>query len=134
MEKILRGGSTGLEQQKSKSYPRKQKPSEYIYPFIKEQIKKKYNVDLVMMAGGVGFNAVEEDAELMNREFGHKIHDNGGASPYQMTTYPYMHIEKLVQKIEEKNLKYAILSVVDHDNVIREVVFSSEKKLIGEQF
>ena len=45
-----------------------------------------------------------------------------------------MHIEKLVQKIEEKNLKYAILSVVDHDNVIREVVFSSEKKLIGEQF
>ena len=37
-------------------------------------------------------------------------------------------------KIKEKNLKYAILSVVDHDNVIREVVFSSEKKLIGEQF
>lgn len=87
-----------------------------------------------MMAGGVGFNAVEEDAELMNREFGHKIHDMGGTSPYKITTYPYMHIEKLVQKIEEKNLKYAVLSVVDHDNVIREVVFSSEKKLIGEQF
>ena len=34
------------------------KPSEYIYPFIKEQIKKKYNIDLVMLAGGVGFNAV----------------------------------------------------------------------------
>ena len=111
-----------------------QKPSEYIYPFIKEQIKKKYNVDLVMSAGGLGFNAVEEDAELMNREFGHKISDKGGKSPYPITIYPYKHIDKLVQEIEEKNLKYAILSVVDHDNVIREVVLSSEKELIGEQF
>jgi len=134
MVKIFQGGSTGLKQQRFKSYPPKQKPSEYIYPFIKEQIKKKYNVDLVLMAGGFGFNAVEEDAQLMKKEFEHKIHDNGGTSPYQMTTYPYRYIDKLVQKIEEKNLKYAILSVVDHENVIREVVFSSEKKLIGEKF
>ena len=50
MVKIYKGGSTGLVQQKSKTYPAKQKPSEYIYPFIKEQIKGKYNIDLVLMA------------------------------------------------------------------------------------
>jgi len=134
MVKIYKGGSTGLVQQRSKTYPAKQKPSEYIYPFIKEQIKGKYNIDLVLMAGGIGFNAVEEDAELMKKEFGHKIHDRGGNSPYYMTTFFYRHVDTMIKKIESKNIKYAILSVVDHDNVIREVVYSSDKKLIGEQF
>ena len=59
--KIFQGGSTGLVQQKLKSYPPKTKPSEYVYPSIKEQIKKKYDIDLVLIAGGPGFNAVEED-------------------------------------------------------------------------
>ena len=75
MVKIYQGGSTGLEQQKAKRYPQKIKPSEYKYPFIKEQIKNNYDIDLVLMAGGIGFNAVEEDAELMKREFNHKIHE-----------------------------------------------------------
>jgi len=40
----------------------------------------------------------------------------------------------MVKKIEEKDIKYVILSVVDHDNVIREIVESSNKELIGLQF
>jgi len=40
----------------------------------------------------------------------------------------------MVKKIEEKDIKYVILSVVDHDNVIREIVESSNSELIGLQF
>ena len=132
--KIFQGGSTGLVQQKLKSYPPKRKPSEYIYPSIKDQIKNKYDIDLVLIAGGPGFNAVEEDAKLMNKEFGHKIHDSGGNSPYEKTTFPYSLKDKMIKKIEKTNIKYVILSVVDHDNVIREIVESSNSKLIGLEF
>ena len=132
--RIFQGGSTGLVQQKSKTYPPKRKPTEYVYPSIKKQIKDKYDIDLVLIAGGPGFNAVEEDSKLMNREFGHKIHDSGGTSPYNKTTFPYVAKKSMVKKIEEKDIKYVILSVVDHDNVIREIVESSNKELIGLQF
>jgi len=132
--KIFQGGSTGLVQQKIRSYPPKRKPSEYVYPDIKNQIKKKYDIDLVLIAGGPGFSAVEEDSELMNKEFGYKIHDSGGRSPYNMTTFPYMIKDSMIKKIEQKNIKYALLSVVDHENVIREIVASSNRKLVGLQF
>jgi len=132
--RIFQGGSTGLVQQKTKSYPPKRKPTEYVYPSIKKQIKDKYDIDLVLIAGGPGFNAFEEDAQLMNREFGHKIHDKGGTAPYNITTFPYMIKKSMIKKIEEKGIKYVLLSVVDHDNVIREIVESSDKKLIGLQF
>lgn len=38
------------------------------------------------------------------------------------------------KKIEDKGIKYVLLSVVDHDNVIREIVESSDGELIGLQF
>jgi len=132
--RIFQGGSTGLVQQKSKSYPPKKKPTEYVYPSIKKQIKDKYDIDLVLIAGGPGFNAVEEDSKLMNKEFGHKIHDSGGTSPYNKTTFPYVAKKSMIKKIEEKNIKYVILSVVDHDNTIREIVESSNSELVGLQF
>jgi DNA mismatch repair ATPase MutS len=132
--RIFQGGSTGLVQQKSKSYPPKRKPTEYVYLSIKKQIKDKYDIDLVLIAGGPGFNAFEEDAKLMNKEFGHKIHDQGGIAPYNITTFPYVAKKSMIKKIEEKSIKYVILSVVDHDNVIREIVESSDKKLIGLPF
>ena len=131
---VFQGGSTGLVQQKSKSYPPKRKPTEYIYPSIKKQIKDKYDIDLVLIAGGPGFNAFEEDAKLMNIEFNHKIHDQGGVAPYNITTFPYVAKKSMIKKIEEKGIKYVLLSVVDHDNVIREIVESSDSKLIGLQF
>ena len=132
--KIFQGGSTGLVQQKSKSYPPKRKSTEYVYPSIKKQIKDKYDIDLVLIAGGPGFNAVEEDSKLMNKEFGHKIHDSGGTSPYNKTTFPYVAKKSMIKKIEGKGIKYVLLSVLDHDNVIREIVESSNSELIGLQF
>ena len=132
--KIFQGGSTGLVQQKTKSYPTKKKPTEYVYLSIKKQIKDKYDIDLVLIAGGIGFSAFEEDAELMNKEFGHKVHDKGGHAPYNMTTFRYMIKKPMIKKIEEKGIKYVLLSVVDHDNVIREIVESSDSEVIGLQF
>ena len=132
--RIFQGGSTGLVQQKSKTYPPKRKPTEYVYPSIKKQIKDKYDIDLVLIAGGPGFNAVEEDSKLMNREFGHKIHDSGGTSPYNKTPFPYVAKKSMIKKIEGKGIKYVLLSVLDHDNVIREIVESSNSELIGLQF
>ena len=132
--RIFQGGSTGLVQQKTKSYPPKRKPTEYVYPSIKKQIKDKYDIDLVLIAGGPGFNAFEEDAKLMNKEFDHKIHDQGGSAPYNITTFPYVAKKSMIKKIEGKGIKYVLLSVVDHDNVIREIVESSNSELIGLQF
>ena len=51
-----------------------------------------------------------------------------------MTTFRYMIKKPMIKKIEERGIKYVLLSVVDHDNVIREIVESSDKKLIGLQF
>tara|TARA_X000000368_G_C22395507_1_gene435148 strand:- start:66 stop:467 length:402 start_codon:yes stop_codon:yes gene_type:complete len=128
MIKIYQGGSTGLEQQKAKRYPQKRKPSEYKLPNLKDTIKGKHDVDVVLMAGGGGYTAVEEDAKTMNKVCGHKIFDN---QPYEQTRFFYNGKSSVIKKLEEASLNYVILDVVDHDNVIREIVHSSNQKLIG---
>ena len=132
MIKIYQGGSTGLEQQKAKRFPNKRKKSEYKLPYLKETIKGLYNIDLVLMAGGGGFNAVEEDAKTMNKVCGHNIYENN--APYDQTKFPYINKSSVIKKLEEANIKYVILDVVDHDNIIREITYSSNKKLLGMQF
>ena len=134
MVKFYQGGSTGLEQQKAKRYPKKRKPAQYKYPSIKEAIKRNYDIELVVMAGGIGFHSVEEDAEFMKKKYGHKTHDSGGRAPYIMSTFPYGGLEAMVSKFNRDKIKYAVLSVVDSKNVIREIVESSDKKLLGLKF
>jgi hypothetical protein len=70
----------------------------------------------------------------MNKEFGHKIHDQGGSISYNITTFSYVAHKSMIKKIEGKGIKYVLLSVVDHDHVIRETVDFSNKELIGFQF
>ena len=134
MNKPYQGGSTGLEQQKAKRYPPKRKPSEYKYPFIKDEIKKSYDIELVVMGGGIGFHCVEEDAELMKKKYGKKTHDRGGKSPYLISTFPYGEIKSMVNEFDKDKIKYVILNVVDKENAIREIVKSSNEKLIGLQY
>ena len=129
MVKFVQGGSTGLEQQKAKRYPTKRKPTEYKLPYLKDIIEGKHNVDVVLIAGGGGFNAVEEDAKTMNKVCGHRIYEN--RAPYDQTKFPYSNVLSVIEKLEAVNIKYAILSVVDHDNVIREIVHASDNKLLG---
>ena len=56
LARSVHGGSTGLEQQKAKRYPQKLKPAEFKYPFIKEEVKKNHDIDLVFITlhGGEG--------------------------------------------------------------------------------
>ena len=134
--KIFQGGSTGLVQQKIKPQkPASSRYKEYVLPSIKDEIKKKYDIELVLIGGGpAGFSAVEEDAELMHKEFGHKIHDVGGTRPYNLTTFPYVAKIHMIKKLKKKGIKYALLSVVDKDNVIRQVTESSDSNLVGEKY
>ena len=129
MVNFVQGGSTGLEQQKAKRYSPKKKPSEYKLPYLKDIVKGKHNVDVVLMAGGGGFNAVEEDAKIMNKICGHRIYENN--APYDQTKFPYSNKLSVINKLEKAKIKYVILSVVNHENVIREIVNASDTKLIG---
>ena len=54
--------------------------------YLKDVVKGKHNVDVVLMAGGGGFNAVEEDAKTMNKVCGHRIYEN--RAPYDQTKFP----------------------------------------------
>ena len=134
MVRFVKGGSTGLEQQKAKRYPQKRKTVEYKYPSIKEEVKKIYDIDLVFMGGGIGYHCVEEDAEYMKKKFNSKNHDRGGYAPYKMCTVPYGSIKGWVNKFSKEKIKFVFLKVFDSKNGIREVVESSDRKLIGLKF
>ena len=117
------------------------KLSDPILPAIKNHIKEKHSIDLVLMAGGsLGYSAVEEDAELMHSKFGHKLHDVGGTRPYMLTTVPYPIIDKIIEKLKRRGLSYAVLNVLEKDHrhikdvVMREVIKSSDRQLIGLKF
>ena len=132
--KFVQGGSTGLVQQKVKSYPQKRKPTEYYYIDVKDTIKSKSDIELVLIAGGINFHTFEEDARLMNKEFGHKIHDQGGYAPYNMTSFRKSLREVMIRKIKSRDIKYALVDIVDSQKMIREIVDSSDKDLIGLKF
>ena len=138
--KFLQGGATGLKQQKSKNYgPRKIK-DEPIYPALKEQIKKIYGKDLVVMiAGGpYGYSAVEEDAHKINKILGHRIHDVAQTRPYDMITHPYNGINGLIKDFEANKIKYVVLGVINDNtksmappsDTKRKIIYSSEKELV----
>ena len=135
LARSVHGGSTGLEQQMAKRYPQKLKPAEYKYPFIKEEVKKNHDIDLVFMAGGiVGYHCVEEDAEYMKKKFNSKNHDRGGRMPYIMCTVPYGSIKRWANEFNKEKIKFAFLQVVDPKSGIRKIVKSSDTKLIGLRF
>ena len=67
--KIYSGGSTGLVQQKGIRPANKKIKSSYIFKDIKDTLKEMYKVDIVFIQGGMFFNAIEEDAEYMEKEF-----------------------------------------------------------------
>tara|TARA_B100000029_G_C17029622_1_gene761699 strand:- start:132 stop:542 length:411 start_codon:yes stop_codon:yes gene_type:complete len=132
--KIFQGGSTGLVQQKTKAYSLKIKPGEYKLPFLKDQMKKIHKVDVVLMMDHIGYSSVEEDAELIHKVFKYEIHDANGRRPYLMTTAPHNFINHLSKTLEEKDIKYVMLKIVSKDPIIREIVKSSDTKLIGLQY
>ena len=67
--KIYQGGSTGLVQQKGIRSNKKKVKSSYIYKDIKDDLKNRHKLDIVFIQGGKFFNAIEEDADFVEKEF-----------------------------------------------------------------
>ena len=134
--KIFQGGSTGLVQQKLKSYPPKSEnpKEEHEYISIKDNIKKQYDIDIVCMAGGPkGYNVVDEDSELLNKEFEWGYSNKN--VPYHHANLKYSYMKYWIKEFKKKDIKYAFLNVIpDTKPVMREVVASSDSKLIGKKF
>lgn len=65
MIKIYQGGSTGLEQQKAKRYPKSKNKG--IKVTITESLKKDF--DLVLIQCGYFYEAVDDGAEFLNKHF-----------------------------------------------------------------
>ena len=80
--KIYQGGSTGLVQQKGIHSNKKKVKSSYIFKDIKDYLKNRYKLDIVFIQGGKFFNAIEEDADFVEKEFKWNKHDCGGNQPW----------------------------------------------------
>ena len=136
--KIFQGGSTGLVQQKLKSYPPKSEnpKEEHIYISIKDDIKKHYDIDMVCMEGGkYWYNVVDEDAELLNKEPKWRWKYSNRNVPYQHAYFKYSFMEYWIKEFKKKDIKYAFLKIIpDTKPVMRVVVKSSDSKLIGKEF
>lgn len=136
--KIVSGGSTGLVQQRGLRSTNKKNKSSYIFKDIKDTLKEIYKVDIVFIQGGMFFNAIEEDAEYMEKEFKWSKHDNGGTAPwYVCSCRASKKMEEfIVRKMKEKLLKYAILRQTDYGEtkVTRTVIAAEPKEIKGLEF
>tara|TARA_Y100001936_G_C15996101_1_gene625177 strand:+ start:146 stop:568 length:423 start_codon:yes stop_codon:yes gene_type:complete len=136
--KIYSGGSTGLVQQKGIRPANKKIKSSYIFKDIKDTLKEMYKVDIVFIQGGMFFNAIEEDAEYMEKEFEWSKHDSGGTQPWNVCSCRASKKMEdfIVRKMKEKSLKYAILRQTDYTKtkVTRTVISSFPKELEGMEF
>ena len=136
--KIYSGGSTGLVQQKGIRPANKKIKSSYIFKDIKDTLKEMYKVDIVFIQGGMFFNAIEEDAEYMEKEFKWSKNDSGGTQPWNVCSCRASKKMEdfIVRKMKEKSLKYAILRQTDYTKtkVTRTVISSFPKELEGMKF
>ena len=136
--KIYQGGSTGLVQQKGIRSNKKKVKSSYIFKDIKDDLKNRHKLDIVFIQGGKFFNAIEEDADFVEKEFKWNKHDSGGTQPWYICSCGATKKmeEFIVKKMEEKSLRYAILRQTDYGKtkVTRTVVSSYPKELEGEEF
>ena len=136
--KIYSGGSTGLVQQRGIHPVNKKVKSSYIFKEIKDTLKVMYKVDIVFIQGGIFFNAIEEDAEYMEKEFGWNKHDSGGTQPWNVCSCRSSKKmeDSIIKKMTERSLKYSILRQTDYTKtkVTRTVISSFPKELEGMEF
>ena len=96
---------------------------------LKEEVKNKTNVELVLIATNVGFRAIDEDAEFMANEFNLKTYRHSEKGPLTLTiSFDYLYLYK--NKLDEIKMSYAFLSIVD-DDITREIQHASDTNLVG---
>ncbi len=116
MIKIYQGGSTGLEQQKAKRYPKSE--TKGIKVTITESLKKGF--DLVLIQCGYFYEAVDDGAEFLNKHFKLKLH---GVNHYT-TGFPEGGLGKYKKLLDDMNINYCILDQLkkNKENKIERVV------------
>ena len=108
------------------------------YLGIKNRLKTKYGLDLVITQSSIYFEALEEDADSIEKEFGWTIHHRGTDTGYNICSAPATEKMEnfLVRRFQELGFSFAILRLVKSENnhVIREVVRTTNEEILGIQF
>ena len=108
------------------------------YLEIKHRIKKKYDLDLVVIQSGPFFEAIEEDADSLEQELGWTLRTRGTPVKYPICSAPATNkIEDfLVKRLHELGFSFAILRLIKSQNnsVVRKIVRSTNEELIGIKF
>mgnify|MGYP006122500617 FL=1 len=118
MIKIYQGGSTGLEQQKAKRYPKSR--TKGIKVTITESLKKDFDFDLVLIQNGCFYEAVDDGAEFLNKHFQLKLY---GVNHYS-TGFPEGGLDEKKKLLDDMNINYCILDQLkkNKENKIQRVV------------
>jgi hypothetical protein len=132
---IVRGGATGMVQQSNlKSYPKRKPKDDYIYPGIKDLIKKKHNhIDIVFIHGaGNMYFVVEEDARYIHKKYHWEYKDQW---PFDQTCFGRSKKLKYIKDLQLKNKTYAFLDIIPNTNpIIRKIIDSSDISIIGDKY
>ena len=104
----------------------------YILRNLKDEIKAKNNIEVVLIGTNVGYKAIDEDAIFLEKEFNLKSYKQSENSPTTVTiSFEFLNL--YIRKFKEIEISYVFLSIVD-ENMTREITHSSDINLIGLTF
>ena len=132
---FVRGGATGLRQQRNiKNYPSSRRSDS-----MKQDIKNQCNMlgeEMVIMQFGSTFDIVDENAEYFHKNF--KFKYNPATVNFFSCGFALGAINKYKEKLLEKGIKFCIIEEVfkkKGKSIIREVTYSSSNgPSLGRQF
>ena len=133
---FVRGGQTGMRQQKLKNYGSSKPNRDLIYPGIKNQVKANHkSIDIVFMHGlEKRYYIADEDAQLVHKlDSKKKFSEN---LSYDRTSISMNEKSKFVKLLKEKNKGYVFLDMIfpKTDPIMRVVTDSSDPSLIGDKY
>ena len=132
---FVRGGATGLRQQRNiKNYPSSRNSES-----MKQDIKNQCNMlgeEIVVMQFGSTFDVVDENAEYFHKNF--KFKYNAATVNFFSTGFSLGAINKYKQKLLENRIKFCVVEEIFKEKgkpIIREVTYSSTNgSSLGRQF
>ena len=99
-------------------------------------LKDQFEFNLVIIQCGYYFEVYNEDAEYFQKEFDFEVFDRG--INVLGTGFPVSSLDKWISIFKERNLTYAIVEQINpfdqENNLIRQVVYSTNKEAIGLNF
>lgn len=100
---------------------------------IKDELKIKHKVELVLIQVGYYIEIIEEDSEFFHEKFGFIIHNGGGSRSYNVSGFPVSVLEKYVGELENLGVNFCVCEQVQDNlsnSVTRKVTYSSINKNI----